>query len=477
MAATAARPNILLITTDQQRWDGLGIARADRELRTPHLDALAVAGMRFDRAYSTCPVCIPARRSLLTGLHPSAHGLRHYQDGLDWDPPFTLPGILARHGWQTELIGKLHLHPQDRRYGFEHQVRTEAPQDRWDSPVQKVNAWAEALRAAGHAHPYDLGLGSNSRRARPWDKAEHLHHTSWVADRAVDWLTRERDTTCPFFLHLSFWAPHPPFIPPQAYWDRYHRRHGHRPMVGRWVPDRPVQPGLPLDASHGPFDPEELHEAVAGYFGLIEHLDDRIAHVLSRLFEYGCARAKDPTLVVFTSDHGEQLGDHHLFRKSLPFESSMRVPFLISGINLPLARGTSDALVCLEDIPATVLDLCGLPLPEPLGDGVNGTSLAPLLAGGTAAPRRILFGGCGGAADHEVAIADGLKYIWWARTGEEQLFDLIADPGETTDLSGDGVRIAPLRAALAAHLGRTAPGRYDPARARPCRGAAPAALW
>src|SRR5690606_10715615 len=102
---SAQRPNILLITTDQQRGDALGL-NGNSVLQTPNLDALAAHGVNFSQARSTCPVCIPARRSLLTGLHPSSHGLRRYQDGLEWEAPFTLPEILGRNGYQTQLIGK-----------------------------------------------------------------------------------------------------------------------------------------------------------------------------------------------------------------------------------------------------------------------------------------------------------------------------------------------------------------------------------
>ena len=139
MQTTQQTPNIILITTDQQRFDAMGLNNPATCLQTPVMDQLAASGMNFTRAFTTCPVCIPARRSLLTGLHPETHGLRRYQDGLDWDPPFTLPGMLSAAGWQTELIGKLHLHPQRKRYGYDHMIRSESPNDRWDTPLQPVN--------------------------------------------------------------------------------------------------------------------------------------------------------------------------------------------------------------------------------------------------------------------------------------------------------------------------------------------------
>ena len=252
MAATTKRPNILLITSDQQRWDGIALNRPGTALQTPTLDSLAANGLNCTRAYSTCPVCIPARRSLLSGLHPSTHGLYGYQDGLEWDAPISVPGKLAEHGYQTQLIGKLHLHPQRKRYGYQHMIRTESPNDRWDSPVQPVNDWGRDLKQRGIIdHLNNLGICGNGRVARPFDLEEQYHHTSWLADRAVDFLTETRDPECPYFLHLSFWAPHPPLIPPQAYWDRY-ANHGEKPTIGAWTPDLPHRWGLPMTRPPAP---------------------------------------------------------------------------------------------------------------------------------------------------------------------------------------------------------------------------------
>jgi hypothetical protein len=301
MTATTAHPNVLLITTDQQRFDALGLVRPDGPLETPTLDALACSGVHFRRAYSTSPVCIPARRSLLSGLHPQTHGLREYRDGLDWDAPISLPSLLGAAGYQTQLVGKLHLHPQRKRYGFDHMVRVESSNDRWDTPLQPTNDWIDWMHRQGYEHPNDLGINGNGRNARPWDKPEHTHLTSWLADEAVDFITRRRDPTCPFFMHLSFVAPHPPLTPPQAYWDRYFRRHDARPAIGSWAPTGPAQRGRPDDSMTGPFALREIQDAMSGYWASIHHVDDRIRYVLTRLFEYGSPRAHEPTLIIFTS--------------------------------------------------------------------------------------------------------------------------------------------------------------------------------
>lgn len=474
------QPNILLITTDQQRWDCLGLNDSSTDLRTPICDQLAASGVNFSRAYSTCPVCIPARRSLLTGLHPHTHGLRGYRDGLEWDPPFTLPGLLSRAGWHTALVGKLHLHPQRKRYGHEYMVRTESPNDRWDTPMQPVNDWADWLKERGVTdQPNNLGINGNGRVARPWDMEERYHHTSWLADRAVDFLVRYRDPSCPYYLHLSFWAPHPPLIPPQAYWDRYRGRHSRRPVMSDWTPlFENIPAGVADDSAIGPFGEAEMHDAIAGYYGLINHIDDRIRHVLTRLFEYGSPRAKEPTLIIFTSDHGEMLGDHHLWRKSLPYEGSAHVPLFVAWRNIEgLVPGPSDELVCLEDVLATVLEACGQPIPDALAGDIESTSLMPILRGQTQKTRPRLFGECQSVGTHHYVIEGRYKYIWYTRTNEEQLFDLVEDPSETSDLSADVELLRPFRQHLAAHLADREDCQYEISQLSPCANRPPRVFW
>lgn len=477
MTATVSRPNVLLITTDQQRFDAMGINNPSTPLQTPTMDELAVQGVNFTRAYSTCPVCIPARRSLLSGLHPVTHGLRHYKDGLEWDAPISMPGRLAEAGYQTELIGKLHLHPQRKRYGYQHMVRTESSNDRWDTPLQPTNDWVDWMKKQGYEFPNDIGIHGSSWVARPWDKAEHLHHSSFLANQAVDFITRLRDPSCPFFLHLSFTAPHPPLTPPQAYWDRYFRRHNYRPAIGGWVPEfDSVARGAGIVGAVGPFPATAMMDAAAGYFGLIHHIDDRIRYVLTRMFEYGSPRAKEPTLIIFTSDHGEMLGDHHLWRKSLGYEGAAHIPLFIAWRNMNFKPGTCGELVCLEDICATVFDLCGIDQPAAYNNDLDSRSLADALHGQPFRTRQTLYGECRGPSNHFI-IRDNCKYLFFPDNNEEQLFDLGADPQETLDISGDTGRLEPFRRLMEKHLA----GRNDVAFARdrltPCANRPPKEFW
>lgn len=464
------RPNILLITTDQQRHDCLGI-NGNNILRTPNLDALACHGTNFTRAYVTSPVCIPARRTLISGLHPDTHGMRDYCEGWEFDPPATLPGCLSQAGYQTQLVGKLHLHPQRKRFGFDHMILSESSNDRPTSIHQRHNDYIlwlreQGVRADANAH----GLNANSRNARPFHLDENYHHTSWVAGQAARFFNQWRDPSQPWFLHVSFVAPHPPLNPPQPYWDRYIHRSDLAPTIGQWAPRSTPARGLPCDRATGPFFPEEIHDAIAGYYGLINHIDDQINYLLERYYEYGNPRCKDPTYIIFSSDHGEMLGDHHLFRKSLPYESSSHVPLFISGRNVDIPQGQSDALVSWEDIMPTILDLAGVPIP----DRLDGRSLVPVMQGHTSSVRSAIMGECDKV---HFVIEDQWKYCYFDRTGEEQLFNLAEDPQELNDCSDMLDQLPHLRDRLEERLAGREDVQFRRDRLVPCRNQPPRSLW
>jgi choline-sulfatase len=423
----SSAPNILFIMTDQQRGDCLGVENHPC-LLTPSMDALAADGVRFRRAYSTCPVCIPARRSLMSGLHPASHGMVSYVDGQEWNPPATLPQLLRDAGYHTGLVGRnMHLHPPRKRYGFEEMVTATgtAPND-YDDFLER-----HAPDGGGY---YGSGVMNNDWTARPWHLPEHLHQTNWTANEALRFLQR-RDPVRPWFLTVSFLAPHPPLIPPPFYFERYLRADLPAPHIGDWE-EKPTFPGgaPPVNSNRVDLKGEALRSCRAAYYGMINHVDDQIRRLFSTE-----RKVYDPrdTLVVFTSDHGEMLGDHYFFRKSLPYEGSARIPFLM---RLPgdwgnAARGAvSDLPVCLEDIMPTLLDAAGVEIPEHL----DGRSLLPVLQG--EAPKtwrdelHLEYGGSTPYRFH--ALTDGReKYIWFDGDGREQLFDLQADPNELHDLA------------------------------------------
>lgn len=424
------RPNILLIMTDQQRGDCLGID-GHPSLLTPNMDALAARGVRFQHAYSTAPVCIPARRSLMSGLSPTSHGMVGYADGQEWDPPATLPQSLRDAGYHTGLVGRpMHLSPPRKRYGFEEMVVSGGSGDTRSSTVGDYEEYLRDRAPDGGGY-YDSGVMHNDWTARSWHLPEHLHQTHWTVNEALRFL-RRRDPARPWFLTVSFLAPHPPLIPPDFYFQRYLRVQLPGPLIGDWA-EKSDYPGVAprVDSAQVNLTGEALRSCRAGYYGLINHVDDEIRRLLSTITGFDARN----TLVVFTSDHGEMLGDHYFFGKQLPYEGAARIPFIIrmpeSWVNA--ARGmVSDLPVCLEDLMPTLLDAAGVAIPSNL----DGRSLLPVLCGQKPATwRDALHLEIGGAATSFHALTDGReKYIWFSQTGREQFFDLQSDPQELHDL-------------------------------------------
>jgi arylsulfatase A-like enzyme len=280
-----------------------------------------------------------------------------------------------------------------------------------------------------------------------------------------------RDPECPFFLNVSFIDPHPPLTPPAFYYDRYMALDLPEPVVGDWAPHVEPRKGQDINASRVRLDRETMRRCRAAYYGLINHVDDQ----LGRLFAFMRARGlMRDTFVLFTSDHGEMLGDHNMFRKTFAYEGSARVPFITwASPSLGLPGGIETcAPVGLQDVLPTLLDVAGVPLP----DGVTGRSVLPLLRGEDADWRDALHGEHAGCYDH----ADGVhylvdaatKYVWYSQTGREHLFDLAADPQELRDLSrapDAEARLTPWRRRLVARLRDRPEGFVDGDRLLPGR--------
>jgi arylsulfatase A-like enzyme len=299
--------------------------------------------------------------------------------------------------------------------------------------LDRVDDYIPWLRAQlGHDTDYfDHGVNCNSLVARPWDKPERLHPTNFIVTQAVDFL-RRRDPTRPFFLYLSFHRPHPPYDPPRWAFEKYVSRKMPPPPCGDWVdlwadyadPARP-------DCWVGEVREDVLHAARAGYYGHMTHIDHQINRFVETLAEYGLA---NDTWFCFTSDHGEMLGDHRLFRKAWPYEGSARVPLILKG---PPAGQVRPGTVCdvvaeLRDVLPTLLDCAGLPVPS----SVEGKSLLPLARGEDVKWRGHLHGEHTLFGQSLQWLTDGCeKYIWCSGTGQEQLFDLVVDPQEERDLA------------------------------------------
>ena len=424
-----SRPNILLITTDQQRGDCLGLDPNGPDcLQTPNLDWIGRSGTHFRRGYAECPSCIPARRGIMTGTAPAANGAVGYR-GAEWNPPHTLAGELSAAGYQTEMIGKLHLSPPRKRFGFDHLQLSDATHGTAN------NDYVEWLQQYHHRNDYDPGMAhgisANGWVGRPHHLPEEQMHTFWCVDRALKFM-RKRDPSAPFFLNISFIDPHPPLTPPAHYYERYIQRELPEPVVGDWAPELDgQQKGYNPNAWEISLSKYDMQCARAAYYGMINFIDDQIGRLMQNM------GGLNDCLVIFTSDHGEMLGDHNMYRKTFPYEASARVPFLMRA---PARWRYPKETVCntpvgLQDIMPTILDAADIEIP----DTCTGKSLLPIMQGDVDRVRECLHGehsGCYNYKHGNHYLTDGrCKYIWYSQTGQEHLFNLDEDPHETRDLA------------------------------------------
>jgi arylsulfatase len=467
-----SRPNVLLITTDQHRADCVG-AYGNPVIRTPNLDALAADGVRFDRAYVPNPVCTPSRSSILTGRFPRAHGA--------WNVGVTLPEteiglshVLAAEGYRTAILGKAHFGPfggppEPGNYD-NRKLWAENPDLDWNGPYYGFETARLALAhgvAAGHyaqhlrrAAPKVLDrFGPENALAPPtgahesWKSAVPVEHhaATWVADITIDYLEQSGDE--PFFVWASFPEPHHPFSPPAPYCDMYDpaevplppRRTGelddkppHFDAYYRRQLDRIDYRGdwmLGLsglaDADLSAMPEAHLREIVAHYYGMVTLVDDQVGRILAALERLG---QRENTIVVFTADHGELLGEHGLLLKGpFHYEGLVRVPLIWSWpAGLGGGRATG-GLANLVDLAPTLLDMVGVAPPP----GVQGRSLLPVLRGETERVQdATLVENCEkpGVLNVKTLVTEEWKLTYYGGKPFGELYDLRGDPDEHVNL-------------------------------------------
>ncbi len=430
------RLNILFMMDDQHRGDCIGAEGSDW-IHTPNLDQLAAEGALFTKSYTTLPSCLPARASLLTGMRPWAHGLLGYAS-MASSYPQTMPQMLADAGYRTHAVGKNHF--EDVKYGYESIDLEEAWRGQLNGPFKcDYRKWFEENHPEKDVDATGLGY-TDHRGGRAWKYEEELHPTNWTADRAIEFLETYDDDR-PWMMKVSFKRPHPPFDPPKRWMEFYEKRDIPMPVVGRWAEDWHGGEVGSLEADpnapRGEFPDEEILASRIAYYGCISHVDEQVGRVIQALKERG---EYENTLVFFTSDHGDMMGDHHLWRKCYAYDGSARIPMIIrwpAGLNIDAERGgVFDQLVELRDVLPTMLDAAGIEKPET----VDGSSMLDLIRG-EGEWRTVLD------LEHSytywegnawVALTDGrFKYIWFTLLGREQLFDLKNDPEEAADLADD----------------------------------------
>ena len=449
------RPNILWICTDQQRYDTIGALGNDK-VSTPNLDRLTRAGAAFERAYCQSPICTPSRASFLTGMYPSSIRVTRNGNPAFPDFPPLISKTLADAGYTCGLIGKLHLSSAYRRAekraddGYSYWQYSHAPRDDWD----EGHDYADWVRSKGA----DL-----SELVRdPAGVSAELHQTTWCAEKTIEFMAANRSR--PWFASVNIYDPHPPFNPPAAYRELFDREDVKPPI---FQPSDLVQQQklAALDFQSTARDPAELDikspilpqpptrqyiEAetegardaltlIAAYYAMIKLIDDQVGRILAALDESG---QRENTIVIFTSDHGETLGDHGLILKGCRFyEGLVRVPLIWSWPGVFKAGVRSPALVELTDIAPTLLDICGLPIPNYM----TGRTLLPILSGRQTPETHRDYVRCEYISaidlpDESVATMyfDGrYKLVCYHNHALGELYDLDADPSELADLWDD----------------------------------------
>ncbi len=397
--------NVLVITSDQQRWDALGVNSP--VLKTPALDALAAEGIVCDRAYTPNPTCTPARVSLLTGHYPSRHGCYTIGTGLPEDYP-TVPGALAEAGCFTAICGKAHYQPcTDQPLGTPPES-IEAPPKcrdfdffrRWSGPYY---GFQHARLAIDHGHQRDAasmhyGLWLRERGVDvdryfgngryedygAWDLPEEYHNSRWTADETIAAVDLAAEAGRPFFILSSFQDPHNPCVVPAPWASMYRpedmpdfrHREGEfddKPEFYRRCHQGGEGLGDPELDDHKPWycfrgladmDERRTRELTAAYFGMVSLMDRHIGRIVDHLRDRGLLES---TIVVFTTDHGDYLGNHGLWWKGLPtYEDMMRLPFIVRHPGCVTPGSRSRAFQSLVDIPRTAMAALGVEPPAGL---------------------------------------------------------------------------------------------------------------
>jgi arylsulfatase A-like enzyme len=427
------RPNVLLICVDH--WPGslLGCS-GHTTIMTPTLDQLAANGVRFNNAYSACPMCIPARRGLMTGTTPRMHGDRIFNETLPMDPALpTLAGTFSQAGYQTYAVGKLHVFPQRDRIGFDDVILNEEGRHHLG---MKADDYEMFLAREGFTgQEYVHGMPTTDYMTRTWHLPEYTHHTNWTV-REMCTMIQRRDPTRPSFWYTSFNFPHPPLAPLPAYMELYRDIEIPPAYFGDWTQNFDSLPYAlkwrrdkfyaQLNDPYG-LRPSELDLVRRAFYAQCTHIDHQIRLLIGLLREEGLL---DNTIIAFTSDHGDMLGNHGEYAKSIFYEDSAKIPFII--VPTPDYEDfghhqVDDRLVELRDLMPTLLDMVGIDVLTT----VEGIAL------NRGERREILYGEAYTDPRATRMIRDArYKLIYYPVGNVVHLFDLLEDPNELVNLAG-----------------------------------------
>lgn len=472
------RPNILLITSDQQHYTTLGVTNP--KIKTPNLDRLAQEGTRFTRAYCPNPTCSPTRASLITGVYPSVHGCWAIGVKTPEDVPF-IGDILQEEGYASILVGKAHFQPLATApgsesiecqpllrdldfwrdfhgpwYGFNH-VETARMHTNESHAGQHYAIWCEENGLANWREYYEDWPPQKEKKYGEvytkgyavWDLPEEFHPTHWVGERTCANIESCVENEEPFFLWASFFDPHPPYVVPEPWVSMYDMEDmdiGHfspgefNDMPPQFAKTQEEQPdfsmyheegGQGLHGFHSHLHTEaNLRNSMAAYYGMISLMDQEIGRILDKLDDLGIA---ENTLVVFTTDHGHFLGQHGLIAKgAFHYEDLLRVPMLARYPNHVPANQVEDGLQSTIDLPATFLSTAGLEVP---GFMQSRDQTAVWQSKAPARDWVMIENRHNPTSVHlRTLVTDRYKITVYRNAEYGELFDLQQDPGELSNL-------------------------------------------
>ncbi|WP_440877037.1 sulfatase [Thalassotalea sp. PLHSN55] len=427
--AEQKNPNVLLIMVDDYRV-AMG-AMGDKKAITPNLDKLASQGMLFNRAYANVPVCGASRASMMTSVYPHKTRFIDYLANAEREVPqaTTLGEFFKNSGYYTVSNGKV-FHS-----------RTDSNEKSWSE-----SAWEPTAKGPAYYNDDSKKYLKPTKRfghRGPWyesaDMPDEAYYDGQVKQKTVSDLKRLAQQNQPFFLAAGFRRPHLPFNAPQKYFDLY-KNTDFQPSVLR---DKPVNAPESLKGSgeinvyhfkNHTYNSDEFHRlSLRGYYAAVSFIDQQVGDILVTLEQLGL---RDNTIVVLTSDHGFNLGEHNFWGKHNMLNKALHIPLIIDD---PKAQSglTSDTLVSLVDVFPTLIDLAGLTADEPLTQQMVGRSLAPLLANLKPSGDEFVYSRF---KQGDTVISDNLIYTeYQTKDGrqEKMLFDLAKDPEETTNVVND----------------------------------------